>query len=75
MGAIIRLNKMPENCSSCPFSYDEVRCCKLREARIIAGKTRKRRMPLCPLQNEGEYISKIIKSIHCIKIKNRSERK
>lgn len=69
MGAILRLNKMPAKCSECPFAYDDVLRCKLKSGLLIAGKTRHNRMPLCPLQNEGEYISRLLKSIYRIIVK------
>lgn len=69
MGAILRLDRMPAKCSECLFAYDNVRRCKLRSASLIAGQTRQNRMPLCPLQNEGEYISTLLKSIHRIIVK------
>lgn len=69
MGAILRLDKMPAKCSECPFAYDDVKRCQLRTASLIAGKTRPNRMPLCPLQNEGEYLSTLLKSIHRLRIK------
>lgn len=62
MGAIIRMFKMPEKCSECPFADDEIRFCRLRNSPIIAGKTRDIRMPLCPLINEGEYMSNMLKN-------------
>lgn len=63
MGAIIRMFKMPGKCSECPFADAEIRFCRLRNSTIIAGKTRDIRMPLCPLINEGEYLTKAIKMI------------
>lgn len=69
MGAIIRLYKMPAKCSDCPFAYDDVQRCKIRSASLIDGKTRPNRMPLCPLRNEGEYLSWLLKSIHRIIVK------
>lgn len=69
MGAILRLDKMPTKCSVCPFAYDDVQRCKLRSSSLISGKTRPNRMPLCPLQNEGKYISALLKSIHRITVK------
>lgn len=58
MGAIVKLNKMPEKCSDCIFANDEITFCRLRNRPIIAGKRRNIRMPLCPLINEGEYLTK-----------------
>lgn len=69
MGAILRLNKMPAKCSECPFAYDNVQRCKLKSGLLIAGKTRTNRMPLCPLRNEGEYLSWLLKSTHRIIVK------
>lgn len=69
MGAILRLNKMPAKCNECPFAYDDVQRCRLRSSALIAGKTRRNRMPLCPLQNEGKYISSLLQSIHRMTIK------
>lgn len=63
MGAIIRLRKMPDRCSDCPFANDEVSFCRLRNSSIIAGKKRNCRMPTCPLMNEGEYLSRQAKAI------------
>ena len=61
MGAILRLRKMPESCNECPFADKEVKYCRARNSTIIAGKKRSTRMPLCPLENEGKYLSNIIK--------------
>lgn len=69
MGAILRLDKMPAKCSECPFAYDDMQHCRLRSSSLIAGKTRQNRMPLCPLQNEGKYISSLLQSIHRMTIK------
>lgn len=69
MGAILRLKKMPAKCSECPFAYDDIQRCKLRSSSLIAGKTRQSRMPLCPLQNEGKYVTSLLKSIHRITVK------
>lgn len=60
MGAIIKLDKMPAKCDECPFSNNDTTFCRLRNAKIKAGKTRNSRMPLCPLINEGTYLTKII---------------
>ena len=62
MGAIIRLHSMPSKCSECPFAADDVTRCRIRNTNIIAGKQRKNRMPLCPLRNEGEYLSSLSKN-------------
>ncbi len=61
MGAILRLRKMPGCCNKCPFVDKEVKYCRARKSTIIAGKERSTRMPLCPLENEGKYLSNIIK--------------
>lgn len=53
MGAIVRIDKMPGKCSECPFANEERTFCRLRNSRLIAGKSRNVRMPLCPLINEG----------------------
>lgn len=57
---------MPEKCNECPFADNGTKFCILRKARIINGKRRTKRMPLCPLINEGEYLTRTIK---CIKLK------
>lgn len=57
MGAIVRINKMPRRCSECPFANAEVTICILRNTRLIDGKQRPNRMPLCPLINEDTYIT------------------
>ena len=67
MGAIIKLKTMPSKCSECPFSDKEARYCRLRDSMIIAGARRSVRMPLCPLRNEGAYLSDVLKKI---KIRN-----
>lgn len=58
MGAVICINKMPENCRKCPFSSEDKRICMVRKVRIIAWEWRDNRMPLCPLENEGEYFTR-----------------
>ena len=68
MGAILRLRKMPERCNECPFADKEVEYCRVRDSEIIAGKERNIRMPLCPLENEGKYLSNIINQI--IRVRN-----
>lgn len=62
MGAILKLSKMPESCRECIFAEDDVTYCRLRKSQIIAGRERRTRMPLCPLQNEGQYLNQLIKS-------------
>lgn len=57
MGAIVRIGKMPGKCSECPFANEEKTFCRLRNSKLIAGKRRPVRMPLCPLVNEGEYLT------------------
>ena len=62
MGCIVKLDKMPEHCRVCPFSKNQFNVqgyCRLRDSRIIAYKNRTTRLPLCPLINEGEYLSKV----------------
>lgn len=63
MGAIIRLDKVPSNCRVCIFANDDISYCKLRNSKIIAGDIRSNRMPLCPIINEGKYLSKILSRI------------
>ena len=58
MGAIICLRKMPSKCSECIFADKEVEYCRLRNSSINAGKIRNVRMPLCLLENEGEYLTR-----------------
>lgn len=58
MGAIVRIDKMPVKCSECPFSNKEITICRLRNSKLIEGKRRNTRMPLCPLINEGTYLTK-----------------
>ena len=60
MGAILVLKKMPGKCSKCPLANKEVTVCRVRETGITAGLRRETRMPMCPLMNEGEYLSRII---------------
>lgn len=71
--------KMPEKCGECPFADAEIKFCILRgKSPIIAGKTRDIRMPLCPLINEGAYLTNMLKNKilrHFIKRKNRSNAK
>lgn len=68
MGGIIRLYKMPESCSKCDFSNEDVTFCRLRNSGIIAGKTRDCRMPLCPIKNEGEYLTRMKHAVRqCVK--------
>lgn len=67
MGAIVKLYKMPKTCRDCPFANKEVDFCRLRNSGIIAGKHRSIRMPLCPLQNEGEYLTGVAKFLRRIK--------
>lgn len=62
MGAIIRLYSMPSKCSECPFADCDVTHCRLRNAKIIAGKKRLSRMPLCPLRDEGEYLASFLRT-------------
>lgn len=69
MGAILRLRKMPKSCNKCPFADKEVKYCRARKSTIIAGKERSTRMPLCPLENEGKYLSNIIKE-KIIRVRN-----
>lgn len=57
MGAIVRIGKMPGKCSECPFANEEKTFCRLRNSKLIAGKRRPVRMPLCPLVNEGKYLT------------------
>lgn len=61
MGAILRLRKMPESCNKCPLADKEVKYCRARKSTIIAGKERSTRMPLCPLENEGKYLSNFVR--------------
>lgn len=63
MGAIVRINKMPGKCSECLFANKEVTFCRLRNTGLIAGKKRPNRMPLCPLVNEGTYLTKQLRQI------------
>ncbi|MBQ9342818.1 MAG: hypothetical protein IJT99_01340 [Clostridia bacterium] len=56
MGAILRLNKMPENCRECPLADENKHMCRVRNLKIIAYSERSNRMPLCPLVNEGKYL-------------------
>lgn len=59
MGAILNLKKMPSKCSECYFlDYKDKNYCHARQRHIIMGKTRPNRMPLCPLENEGEYMAR-----------------
>lgn len=58
MGAIVCLRKMPSKCSECIFADKEVEYCRLRNSSINAGKIRNVRMPLCLLENEGEYLTR-----------------
>lgn len=58
MGAVICLRKMPENCRECPFASEEKRFCMVRKVHIIAWEWRTNRMPLCLLENEGEYFTR-----------------
>lgn len=58
MGAIMCLRKMPSKCSECIFADKEVEYCRLRNSSINAGKIRNVRMPLCLLENEGEYLTR-----------------
>lgn len=58
MGAVICLKRMPENCRKCPFANEDKRYCMVRKTRIIAWEFRTNRMPLCPLENEGEYFTR-----------------
>lgn len=69
MGAIIRIDKMPGKCSECPFTNKERTFCRLRNSRLIAGKNRNSRMPLCPLINEGEYLSEQFRRLKRLKNK------
>lgn len=62
MGAIIWLRKMPETCRDCPLADKENELCRIRgNSRIIAMKQRSNRMPMCPLENEGKYLTRIAK--------------
>lgn len=61
MGAIVRIAKMPAKCSECLFANEEVTYCRLRDSRIICGKQRESRMALCPLVNEGDYLTKTLR--------------
>lgn len=61
MGAIIQLRKMPEKCRDCPFAEDDVTFCRLRNTRLTFGSHRTDRMPLCPLENEGQYLSRVLR--------------
>lgn len=67
MGAILKLLKMPTSCKECMFAEKDITYCRLRKSNIIAGQQRRTRMPLCPLQNEGAYLTKIIKTIKKLK--------
>lgn len=69
MGAIVRIDKMPGKCSECPFANEERTFCRLRNSRLIAGKSRSVRMPLCPLVNEGGYLSKQLRRLKRLKNK------
>lgn len=62
MGAILRIKKMPAKCSKCPFADENIKFCRVRNSKIILGKKRSRRMPLCPLINEGEYLTNMLKN-------------
>ena len=61
MGAIVRIDRMPAKCGECLFANDEKTYCRLRGSRIIQGKRRTSRMALCPLVNEGAYLTKMIR--------------
>lgn len=67
MGAIVRIDKMPEKCNECQFANKEKTFCRLRNTGLIAGKQRPVRMPLCPLVNEGTYLTKQLRKIKFIK--------
>lgn len=67
MGAIVRLDKMPENCRECPFASEDKRLCRIRKVHITAWERRKNRMPLCPLVNEGTYLTRTISLLKCRK--------
>lgn len=63
MGAIVKLDKMPERCNKCLFANEDITFCRLRNSKLIRGRYRKTRMPLCPLVNEGAYITNQIRAI------------
>ena len=58
MGAIMCLRKMPAKCSECIFASKDATFCDLRGSELIAGKKRTNRMPLCILENEGEFFTR-----------------